>query len=93
MKLTPEMIAQMEAPIAEYEQSDLDEDRCIALAFRLLIADLEEVSRLSAATVKAYSEWQRSLHLTSENHCRRVELHQAFVVAISKQAAPDTTGV
>lgn len=42
MKTTPEMIAQMEAPITKYERSDSTEKRCVAAAFRLLIADLEK---------------------------------------------------
>lgn len=61
MKTTPEMIAQMEAPITKYERSDSTEKRCVAAAFRLLIADLEDAQHMltesEADNARLRAEW------------------------------------
>lgn len=64
MKLTHEMIAQMEAPITKYERSDSTEKRCVAAAFRLLIADLEDAQK------ELENERSRGIHSCHDN-CTR----------------------
>ena len=61
MKLTHEMIAQMEAPITKYERSDSTEKRCVAAAFRLLIADLEDAQK------ELENERARGIHSCHDN--------------------------